>query len=156
MMTGLTGSCWGFRLFIATSLMAPPITFGLAPVSLGLFAMYAAIWVYARPRRFDVDPDTLTIRYPGWINEIPISEIREVEVYTDKSFSRVHGWGARIGAGGLWGAFGLLVTRKTTFEMYVSRISDLVVLRCDGRRDLLVSPEDIDGFADAIRVARAK
>ena len=37
-----------------------------------------------------------------------------------------------------------------TFEMYVSRVSDLVVVRLEGRRPLLISPDDIQLFAEVV------
>ena len=45
---------------------------------------------------------------------------------------------------------GLLVFSDQTFEMYVSGVSDLVVVRLEGRRPLLISPDDIQLFAEVV------
>ena len=152
LMTTITALVLALPLFfVISSASAPPFTLGLGVLGVGLVALYASIWLAARPKRFTIDGATLAIRFPVWTREIPISCVQSVEVYPANRFREDIGWGMRVGAGGLWGGFGLLVCKDQTFEMYVSRVSDLVVVRCEGRRPLLISPVNIEEFAVALR-----
>jgi hypothetical protein len=56
----------------------------------------------------------------------------------------------RIGAGGLWGGFGLLKTERETFSMWISRTDELVIVRLRGARSLLVTPEDPRRFVASL------
>jgi hypothetical protein len=120
------------------------------PTGLGVAALYAAIWLWARPTSFEVTADELVLHFPAVTRTVARSVVEGAEVFEDDRFTRELGWGMRVGAGGLWGAFGLLVCRDVTYEMYISRRSDLVVVRCHGRRPLLLSPADPVGLARAL------
>jgi hypothetical protein len=57
----------------------------------------------------------------------------------------------RIGAGGLWGGFGWLYTRKGLLDLYVSRTDRFVLVRRRIGRPLLLTPERDEAFVDALR-----
>jgi hypothetical protein len=82
---------------------------------------------------------------------IAAGDIAGAEVLSREAFRRDFGWGMRIGAGGLWGGFGWLYTRKGLLDQYVSRTDRLVVVRLRAGRPLLLTPERDEGFVDALR-----
>jgi hypothetical protein len=57
----------------------------------------------------------------------------------------------RIGAGGLWGGFGWLYTRRGLVDLYVSRTDRFVLVRRRAGRPLLLTPERDASFVDALR-----
>ncbi len=56
----------------------------------------------------------------------------------------------RFGAGGLWGAFGKLKTRKATLAMYISRVDGLVLVNRSSGPPLLITPQDPARFVNAL------
>jgi hypothetical protein len=56
----------------------------------------------------------------------------------------------RVGAGGLWGAFGLLKTRRETFSMWISRTDRWVLVTLKGDRPLLITPDRAEEFVAQI------
>ena len=89
--------------------------------------------------------------FPVWRRTIPWSSVRGTRSFAGDAFRREVGSGMRVGSGGLFGSFGWLVTSIGTLEMYISRRSDLVLVECEGRKSLLVSPSDAAGFAKAVQ-----
>jgi hypothetical protein len=126
----------------------------LLPTGFALVLLYAAIWLWARPTELEVTPEALVLRFPATARVVPRGVVTSVEIHEGTRFTDEVGWGMRVGAGGLWGAFGLLVCRDATYEMYVTRRSDLVVVQRRGLRPLLLSPADPVGFARALAPAR--
>jgi hypothetical protein len=57
----------------------------------------------------------------------------------------------RIGAGGLWGGFGWLYTRKGLLDLYVSRTDRFVLVRLRTGRPLLITPDADERFVAAFR-----
>ncbi|MCU0242247.1 MAG: PH domain-containing protein, partial [Vicinamibacteria bacterium] len=57
----------------------------------------------------------------------------------------------RIGAGGLWGGFGLLKTSRVTFSMWLSRTDRFVLVSLRDTRPLLITPENPERFIAALR-----
>lgn len=56
-------------------------------------------------------------------------------------------WSIRIGAGGLWGAFGWLwTTKRGIVQMYVSRTDRFVWIERAGERPWLITPENPEEF----------
>lgn len=154
LMGGLTAVVLALPVvFAALAIGAVPLALPMLATAGGLVALYVAVWLLARPTRYDVDADGLHVVFPAWTRTIPRVELRGVEAYAGGRFRSEVGWGLRIGVGGLWGTFGLLVTPLGTLETYVSRTSDLVLVTCEGRRDLLLSPADLDGFCQAVEGA---
>ena len=82
--------------------------------------------------------------------ELPRADVQSVEHLSGPEFRERYGWGMRIGAGGLWGGFGLLNCRDVTFRFYISRLDDYVIVRSSSERPLLLTPTDPDAFVRAL------
>ena len=135
-------------LFVVLALTAPwplPLLFGGVGAVVGL--LYAWIWFYWRPTQFRLEPAHLHIEFPRRQLVVELSEVASVRVYDSRQdFVKEWGAGIRIGAGGLWGAFGWLKTPKGLLQMYITRNEQLVVIEFTGRKPLLITPEDADRF----------
>ena len=114
-------------------------------------ALYASVWLWWRPSAFEVSPAGLRIQWPLRARSIRARDLAEGVVLTRDAFRREFGWGMRIGAGGLWGGFGWLYTRKGLLDLYVSRTDRVVLVRLHAGRPLLVSPQDDGRFVAALR-----
>lgn len=137
-------------LFVGLGVLAPsPVSPILLASAGGMVAMYGGVWAFARPTRFELDDDALSIVFPAWTRKIPRASIRAVQRFEGDAFKREIGFGLRVGVGGLWGGFGWLLTPKGRFEMYISRVTDLVVLTRTEGDDLLLSPDDAAPFVQA-------
>jgi hypothetical protein len=112
----------------------------------------AGVWLLLRPRRFVVDGDRFRIEWPLRTLTIPLDQIREIGTVSGKDSLR----GVRVGAGGLWGTFGLLVGGPETVEIYVSRSDGLVRLARLNGRPLLISPEDPAKFVETMKQRQAE
>ncbi len=111
---------------------------------------YAGVWFMGRPSRFEVDASTLRIIWPIRTREIPRAHIDEAYAVGVADFRREYGHGMRIGAGGLWGGFGLLKTGRETFSMWISRTDEFVIVRLRGQRPLLITPENPARFIELV------
>lgn len=151
LMGGFTVFAWCLPLvFVVLGALSPtPVGYVLFASAGAMVATYLAVWAFARPMRFEVHDDALAIVFPAWTRRVPRAGITAARRYEGDAFKREIGWGMRVGVGGLWGGFGWLVTPKGRFEMYISRVTDLVVLSADGRDDLLLSPDDAARFVQA-------
>jgi hypothetical protein len=79
--------------------------------------------------------------------EIPRQDISSVRLLDGEALRREIGWGMRIGAGGLWGGFGWLWTkRRGIVQMYISRTDRFVWIERDGGRPWVVTPEQPETF----------
>jgi hypothetical protein len=151
------------RVLTRIALAVPlPLVLGVAltrgPVRDALFAatvlvvlLYAAVWLFWRPTRFEVDRAGLRILWPLRVRSIPGHEIVDAAPLSRETFRREFGWALRVGAGGLWGGFGWLYTPKGWVGLYVSRTDRFVLLRLRTQRPLLVTPDDAERFAAALR-----
>lgn len=116
-----------------------------------LVAIYAWIWLWFRPTRFEVTPTALEIVWPLRRVSIPRADIAEVRVLSGKAMREEIGWGLRVGAGGMWGGFGWLYTRdKGKVRFYISRTDDLVWIGRKSSEPWLLTPGDPKGFARAL------
>ena len=138
-------------LLVAAWTSAPPVAHVLAAAALFTLLVYASVWLVWRPTRFEVDDAELRIVWPLRSRRIPRAQVGGVARVTGREFRRQHGWGVRIGAGGLGGGFGLLKTAGTTFSMWISRTDEFVIVRLRDARPLLITPETPDRFVDALR-----
>jgi len=121
-------------------------------VAVGLtLLVYVGVWFFWRPTQFEIDDQTLRIVWPVRRRVIPRHLVRDARILAGGEFRKQYGFGMRIGAGGLWGGFGLLKTKSTTFSLWISRTDRLVVVDLDGERPLLVTPEDPEGFVARLR-----
>ena len=151
----LTLLCLLLPIVIALSVLRAPsmpstpggLLFGVVGF---MAAIYASVWLYWRPTRFVIDADGVRIEWPLRTRRIPRASVGQVRVVSAADFRRDHGRGMRVGAGGLWGGFGLLVTRDETFSMWISRTDRFVIVRLDGARPLLVTPEEPERFVEAL------
>jgi hypothetical protein len=113
--------------------------------------LYAAIWLFWRPTRFEVDRAGLRILWPLRVRSISTHEIVDAVSLSREAFRREFSWGLRVGAGGLWGGFGWVYTRKGWVGLYVSRTDRFVLLRLRTLRPLLLTPDRDEGFVAALR-----
>jgi len=125
-----------------------PFQYGVAAF---VVSLYAFIWLWLRPTRFIVSAAGLRILWPLRFAHVLAADIRDVRRMGVEEFRREYGYGMRVGAGGLWGGFGLLVTGKETLAIYVSRVDDLVLVRRGSDRPLLLTPEDPERFVRELR-----
>jgi len=118
--------------------------------SVGL-AVSALTWLAFRPTRFIVDGAGLRIEWPIRIRTIPRSAIAGARLVKASDFRKAHDLKVRIGAGGLFGTFGLLKGPRETFSVWVSRSDRWVVVQLkDGERPLLLTPAHPEKFVAAL------
>lgn len=106
----------------------------------GVALIYLSVWLWFRPTRFELDGAELRIVWPIRRAVIPLTELAGAELMTGRQFRERYGWGMRVGAGGLWGGFGLLVTRRGTLRFYISRLDGYVLVESRTARPLLITP----------------
>ncbi len=136
--------------FLAYSIMTGyPVIGG---VTLSLFALYGAVWIFCRPSRFELSNIALAIVFPSWTRNIPLRDIRGVSELSAGDFKKRYGWAMRIGVGGLWGGFGWLWTsRGGLVEFYVSRTDGLVMVERANGSNILITPDGPDDFTAGLR-----
>ena len=150
-------------LWLTVALIAIPVTFILYPLvfqgpsfltfpGLLLSGLYAAVWIFWRPTRFEFSPNgNLDIVFPGRKREIAASELVGCRLITNKQFRQEFGHALRVGVGGLWGGFGLLWTSKGgSVDFYVSRTDGLVLIERRSSRPILITPENPRGMVEAM------
>ena len=84
----------------------------LALPALLLLGIYAWVWLWFRPTLFEVHPGVLEVIWPLRRRQLRREEISEVKHIDRDELRRRTGWGMRVGAGGLWGGFGWLLTER--------------------------------------------
>ena len=107
-------------LVLGAALAREPVRGTLLSATVFVVVVYAAVWFLGRPTAFEVDVGGLWIRWPLRSRHIAAGDIAGAEMLSREAFRRDFGWGIRIGAGGLWGGFGWLYTRKGLLDLYVS------------------------------------
>lgn len=112
--------------------------------------IYLFIWLYMRPSHFAVSRSSLDIVWPLRRFSVPRAEIESAELLSGPEFRSRFGYGLRIGAGGLWGGFGLLKTRNVTFHFYISSLDEYVVIGLRSGPPLLITPADPRRFVRAL------
>jgi len=138
--------------FTYAAVVAPgPARLAAAGIALFVILIYASVWFIWRPTRFDLGGTSLRIVWPTWSRVVELSSVRQVETVTAAEFRKRYGYGLRVGAGGLWGGFGLLKTGSETFSMWVSRTDAFVLVWLTGARPLMLTPEEPEVFAAALR-----
>ena len=111
-----------------------------------LVELYVVVYLWFRPRAFTITPETLELEWPARRRSIERSAIVSARVLSRDQLREELGRLVRIGAGGLWGGFGLARTSQGLHELWISRVDPIVWIRCEGRRSLLVTPEDPERF----------
>jgi hypothetical protein len=138
-------------LALAAALAREPARGPLLGAAVFAVLVYALVWLLGRPTGFEVDAGGLRIRWPLRSRRIAAADLAGAELLSRETFRRDFGWGLRIGAGGLWGGFGWLYTRKGLLELYISRTDGFVLVRRRAGRPLLLTPERPEHFAEALR-----
>jgi hypothetical protein len=133
-----------------------PIAWVLRGTCAFMLLLYASIWFYSRPSAFIVGSEALEIVWPLRRQRFTLSDVEGVERVTLAGVRAEFGRGMRVGAGGLWGAFGRYVTPTATVRMYISRLDELVLIRLGGAPPWLVSPEHPGAFVQALQHAAAR
>jgi len=102
----------------------------------------------ATPRTFRIARMSIGIRVvSALLLVIPRSTIVSCRTLGAADLRREIGWGARVGAGGLWGGFGWLWTRRRgVVQMYVTRTDAFVWIERGRERPWLITPENPDEF----------
>lgn len=131
-------------LFILTAAFGNRVA--AVPV-LFLGTIYAWVWLRFRPIRFVVRPDALEVIWPLKRRRISRENITSVRLIGRQELRKEIGWGMRVGAGGLWGGFGWLWTkRRGIVQMYISRTDRFVWIDRAGDRPWLITPESPEDF----------
>lgn len=113
--------------------------------------IYAWVWLLFRPLRFVVYPEWVDVIWPLKRRQIPRASITAVRQIGKAELRAEIGWGARVGAGGLWGGFGWLWTRRRGIvQMYISRTDRFVWIERGAERPWLVTPERPEEFVQAL------
>ncbi|HSF68700.1 MAG TPA: PH domain-containing protein [Nitrospiraceae bacterium] len=98
-----------------------------------------------------VRQEALEVVWPLKRRQISLDSITGVRIVNSRDLKPQVSWGIRVGAGGLWGGFGWLLTqRRGIVQMYISRINDLVWIDRKAGRPWLVSPERPQEFVHAL------
>jgi hypothetical protein len=112
-----------------------------------LLAVYAWVWLRFRPRCFVLQADALEVIWPLKVRRIPRRDIAGVRLLDPNGLRQEIGWGLRVGAGGLWGGFGWLWTRRRGIvQMHVSRTDGFVWIERTNDRPWLITPEEPAAF----------
>ena len=136
------------------------MTYRLAPMSPGILVL---TMVHPRDLRLDLaprPPDRVRgaparhrDHWPLRRQEIPRGDIEAVRIIDRQTLRRETGWGMRVGAGGLFGAFGYLwTTRRGLVRMFVSRTDRFVWIERTLERPWLITPEQPDAFVRALSI----
>jgi len=104
-------------LFTAALGAPPPTRLILLGVTAFVVLTYASVALWWRPLRFEVGGHRLALVWPLRSRLVEGRQIAAVEIVPRAEFRRRYGWGYRVGAGGLWGGFGLLVTSRESFAI---------------------------------------
>jgi len=123
----------------------------LAPTAGFMLLIYGFVYFYMRPTRFVLDQHELTIVFPLRKISMARSAVARAEVVGWKEFVSRYPRPIRVGAGGLWGGFGALLTRSGKVQFYISRQQRMVLLELDGRNPLLITPDDPAALVAALR-----
>lgn len=151
--------CTTFRI-VTLVLLALPVVFALCAVfgrafliapTILVVGIYSWVWLRFRPTQFVVHQDTLEVIWPLKRRQISRESISDVRIVNRRDLKPLVGWGMRVGAGGLWGAFGWLWTqRRGIVQVYISRINELVWIERTAERHWLISPERPREFVQAL------
>jgi hypothetical protein len=144
-------------------LALPPVFLGLGLLgdgpaagvllAAGLFvtAIYAWVWLVMRPGSYWLDDTELVLAAPLRRLRVPRHDVVDAEVLDLDAFRARYGHTIRIGAGGLFGAFGWLWSRKAgRLDVYVTNLGPWVVVERRAGRPLVLSPADPHAFARAL------
>jgi hypothetical protein len=143
-------------VLFAAALGAPrPARLLLLGVTAFVLLTCASVALWGRPLRFEIGSRGLALVWPLRSRVVEGRQIANVEIVSRAEFRHRYGRGYRVGAGGLWGGFGRLVTSRESFAMYVSRTDRFVLVRLRPGRALILTPVEPERFVAALRGAMA-
>lgn len=123
----------------------------LAIPALIVIAAYSWIWLRFRPTLFVIRPEVLEVIWPLKRRQIRRKDILSVRLMNKQDLRHETGWCMRVGAGGLWGGFGWLWTRRRgILQMYISRTDHFVWVERVSGRPWLITPEQPEAFVRAL------
>ena len=147
-------------LWITTLLLALPLALFLGALFAGRFlaapalivvGIYAWVWLRFRPRRFVIHERSFEVIWPMKRRAIPRADISIVRLLEREELQQEIGSSLRVGAGGLWGGFGWLWTkRRGIVQLYVSRTDCFVWIERKSGRPWLITPEQPENFVRAL------
>lgn len=147
-------------LILTVGLLALPVVclansmFGeslLVAPALLLIVIYSWVWLRFRPTRFVVHAGVLEVVWPFKRRELRRDDLSEVRLIERRELRSETGWCVRVGAGGLWGGFGWLWTRRRGIvQMYISRTDRFVWIERTNGRPGLITPERPETFVRAL------
>lgn len=149
----------GLILILTVGLLALPVVLlasavfekGLVAPALFLIVIYSWVWLRFRPTLFVVHPGVLEVVWPIKRRELRRDDISEVRLIARRELRSQTGWCLRVGAGGLWGGFGWLWTRRRGIvQMYISRTDRFVWIERASGRPWLITPEQPEAFVRAL------
>jgi hypothetical protein len=149
-----------YALFgLPVALLSAPLVTGeyvLAAPGLLVIGIYAWIWLWFRPTRFEVSSAGVDVVWRLRRERIPREAIVATRPIDRAALRQEAGWGMRVGAGGVWGAFGWLwTTKRGIVRMYISRLDGLVWMETTDR-PWLVTPAQPDLFRVALSQAASR
>ena len=150
------GALWGMTaLAVGTVLMVVTIGLTTGPREMPLWTsamvvMPLGLLVSAAPfmvRGYEVSPDHLDILRPGWRVSLDLTRLLSVEADPDAMKGSIR----LFGNGGLFCFAGLFRNRKLgNYRAFATAPKRAVVLKFEGRT-VVVTPDDPEGFAEAVR-----
>ena len=154
MSSGIRALTWALFVlpvgFVLGGLVSP-VAWILVPTGLFVALAYASVWLWWRPGAFVVGAEGLLLDFPMRKIRVPIHDVAAVAPIAPPAVREKTGFAMRIGAGGLWGGFGWLWTRRLGMvEFYVSRLDGGVWIDRRTGRPLLITPEHPERFAQAL------
>lgn len=145
----MTVVLWGVPLVFAaiavTTDYLPGRIFMIA-MTVFIVATFGWTWVRFRPSEFVLGDGAMEVVWPAKRREVPYAGMHSARIITNRELKDLVGFGMRVGAGGLWGAFGWLwTTKRGIVQMYISRLDRFIWIERDDR-PWLVTPERPDEF----------
>jgi hypothetical protein len=141
MIRGSTVVLWAIPILFLGSALRVPDGGPVGILGLFLVAIYAHVWFWWRPHGFEVTDSELIVRFPWRTKRIPRDRILGCAIMTSDQLQARFGRTYRVGAGGLWGGFGWLVSSKREWiEFYISRQTDFLLLERKDDIPLLITP----------------
>lgn len=152
LMLALTTVALGVPVLLLLGASRGPAEAGsvLQATGLSVVVLYAFLWLWMRPGYFEVD-EGVHVVWPIRTWTIPAARIRGAAVVDADCLRDRFGCLVRVGAGGLWGAFGYLWSpRGAWLPTYISRTSGLVLVELADGDPVLLSPEAPEAFVAAV------
>ncbi|RYY59164.1 MAG: hypothetical protein EOO12_16485 [Chitinophagaceae bacterium] len=122
-------------------------------ITILLLGIIVAISLGFRVTGLTLTENALLIHRPWRTKTIPIPEIQKAEALDREDLS----WSLRIfGIGGVFGYYGRFANRKLgAMTWYLTRRDRTVLLRMKDGNKIVISPDDRDGFLQALQAQRS-